>query len=59
MNGQEVMCFRNTDCDYDIGTEYSDTWGEYYGFDKEDIKDIVTKEQFEQMKYMVGDERNE
>jgi len=28
-------------------------------FIKDEIKSIVTKEQFEQMKYIVGDERNE
>ena len=56
VNGEKVLCFRNIDCDYDIGTEYNDEFGVYYGYDKEQIKDVVTKEQFEQMKYIVGDE---
>lgn len=58
VNGEQIMCFRNADCDYDIGTEYNDEFGCYYGYDKEQIKDIVTHEQFEQMKYIVGDESN-
>lgn len=53
------MCFRNTNCDYDIGTEYNGEFDVYYGYDNEQIKDIVTKEQFNQMKYIVGDESNE
>ena len=56
VNGKKVVCFRNTDCDYDIGTGYNDEFGVYYGYDKEQIKDVVTKEQFNQMKYIVGDE---
>ena len=53
VNGERVLCFKNENCDYDIGTEYSDNLGEYYGFNKEDIKDIVTHEQFNQVKYEV------
>lgn len=48
-----MLCFKNENCDYDIGTEYSDDFGEYFGFNKKDIKDIVTKEQFNQVKYEV------
>lgn len=59
VNGEKVVCFRNTNCDYDIGTEYNGEFDVYYGYDNEQIKDIVTKEQFNQMKYIVGDESNE
>ena len=59
VNGERVMCFRNTDnCDYDIGTEYSDDFGEYFGLNKEDIKSIVTKEAFASVEYRIG-ENNE
>lgn len=54
VNGERVLCFRNNDCDYDIGTEYNDEFGEYFGFDLESIKSIVTKEQFANMEYKVG-----
>lgn len=33
-----------------------DKWGDYNCFCNKDIENIVTKEQFNQMKYIVGDE---
>ena len=54
VNGERVLCFKDKyNCDYDIGTEYSDDFGEYFGIDKEDIKSIVTKEQFNSVMYKV------
>lgn len=53
MNGKKVMCFRNENCNNDIGTQYVDDYGEYFGFDKKDIKTIVTKEQFSSLEYII------
>ncbi len=53
VNGEKVLCFKNENCDYDIGTEYSDDFGEYYGYNEEEIKTIVTKEQFNAIEYKV------
>ena len=36
-----------------------DEFGDYRCLANKDIKDVVTKEQFNQMKYIVGDESNE
>lgn len=55
VNGEKVLCFKNENCDDDIGTEYSDDFGEYYGYNEEDIKTIVTKEQFKSVEYIVGE----
>lgn len=53
VNGKKVMCFRNGNCNNDIGTQYVDDYGEYFGFDKKDIKSIVTKEQFSSLEYII------
>lgn len=53
VNGQEVLCFRNDNCDYDLGTEYNDDYGYYFGIGKQDIKSIVTSEQFKSVEYKV------
>ena len=54
VNGERVLCFRDIyNCDYDIGIEYSDDFGEYYGYNKEEIKSIVTKEMFSSVEYRV------
>ena len=53
VNGEKVICFRNDDCDYDVGTEYNDDYGLYFGFNKKDIESIVTKEQFAKIEYKI------
>ena len=53
VNGEKVICFRNDDCDYDVGTEYNDDYGFYFGFNKKDIESIVTKEQFAKIEYKI------
>lgn len=55
VNGERVMCLRNKDCHYDIGTEYSDDWGEYFGYNKDEIKTILTHEQYESNCYRLED----
>lgn len=60
VNGEKVLCFKDKNwCDYDIGTEYSDDFGEYYGYNEEDIKTIVTKEAFKSVEYIVGESNEE
>lgn len=53
VNGKKVQCFRKENCDYDIGFQYDDDWGQWYGIDFDDIKTIVTHEQMEAMQYRV------
>jgi len=59
VNGYKVSfiaqdCAKFVQCDYPVETGTAN----HYKFYKESIKDVVTKEQFEQMKYIVGDESN-
>ena len=42
-----------------IYTEYINDYDEWCGFEEDEIKSIVTKEQFESMKYKVGEKENE
>lgn len=53
VNGERVLGIGFENCDYDIATEYSDDFGEYFGINKEDIKSIVTKEQFKSIEYRL------
>lgn len=53
VNGEKVLCFRNNNCDYDVGTEYREDFDTYYGYDKEDIETILTKEQYMQNCYKI------
>lgn len=34
-------------------TEYNDEYGEWYGYEEDEIETIVTKEQFESMEYKI------
>lgn len=53
VNGKKVQCFRKENCDYDIGFQYNDDWGEWYGIDFDEIKNVITHEQMEAMQYRV------
>lgn len=53
VNGKKVCCFRKENCDYDIGFQYNDDFGEWYGIDADEIESIVTKEQMEGMQYVI------
>ena len=53
VNGKEIRCFRSSMCNYDIGLQYNDDYGEYFGINEEDIDTIVTKEQMESISYKV------
>lgn len=57
VNGYKVSfiaqdCAKFVQCDYPVESGATN----HYKFYKESIKDVVTKEQFNQMKYIVGDE---
>lgn len=38
-------------------TEYNDEYGEWYGYEEDEIETIVTKEQFEGNEYKVGEKK--
>lgn len=53
VNGKKVCCFRKENCDYDIGFQYNDDFGEWYGIDADEIESIITKEQIKAMEYKI------
>ena len=53
VNGERILCFKNEKCNYDTGTIYVGEFDEYYGFNKNDIKSVITKEQINKMEYKI------
>ena len=53
VNGQRISCFKNENCEYDIWTIYNEEDGYYYGWNIGGIEDVVTKEQFDSIKYHI------
>lgn len=47
VNEEKVIALRGEDdCYYDVGTDFDDEYGNWFGYQKEEIRTILTKEQY-------------